>query len=182
MNGEFNAELSYFTELEPSLSPDITTAESNGSFGMDKAALRGHPIQVQIAQYLKISELESLVLDEWTANYTIQNSVMTLSDFKLTSGNLGFELSGTLNMVSDQINYNVTLLLPERFKRGISTVISGRAADALQLEDGRIAVPLRITGTTASPQVRPNTEIIERVIEDRIREGAGNVLRRLFGG
>lgn len=182
MNGEFNAELSYFTQLAPSLTPDITTAESNGTFGMDKANLRGHPIQVQIAQYLKISELESLVLDEWTANYTIQNSVMTLSDFKLTSGNLGFELNGTLHMVTDQIDYNVTVLLPERFKRGISTVISGRAADALQLEDGRMAIPLRITGTTASPQVRPNTEVIERVIEDRIRDGAGDILRRLFGG
>lgn len=182
MNGEFNAKLSYFTQLEPSLAPDITTAKSNGSFGMGKARLRGHPIQVQIAQYLKISELESLVLDEWTANYTIQNSVMTLKDFKLTSGNLGFELAGTLHMVTDQIDYNVTVFLPERFKRGIATVISGRAADALQLEDGRIAVPLRITGTTASPQVRPNTDVIERVIQDRIRDGAGDVLRRLFGG
>lgn len=182
MNGEFNAELNYFTQLAPSLAPDITTAESEGSFGMDKANLSGHPIQVQIAEYLKISELESLVMDEWTANYTIENSVMTLSDFKLTSGNLGFELNGTLNMVSDQIEYDVTLLLPERFKRGIATVISGSAADALQLEDGRMAVPLRITGTTASPQVRPNTDVIERVIEDRIRDGAGDVLRRLFGG
>ena len=182
MSGEFNATLSYFTELEPSLSPDITTAESNGSFGMDRARLRGHPIQVRIAEYLKISELESLVMDEWTANYTIQNSVMTLRDFKLTSGNLGFELAGTLHMVTDQIDYNVTVFLPERFKRGISTVISGRAADALQLEDGRIAVPLRVTGTTASPQVRPNTDVIERVIQDRIRDGAGDVLRRLFGG
>jgi hypothetical protein len=105
-----------------------------------------------------------------------------LRDFKLTSGNLGFELNGTLHMVTDQIDYNVTVFLPERFKRGIATVISGRAADALQLEDGRIAVPLRITGTTASPQVRPNTEVIERVIQDRIRDGAGDVLRRLFGG
>tara|TARA_R100001143_G_scaffold63588_2_gene72777 strand:- start:21343 stop:24414 length:3072 start_codon:yes stop_codon:yes gene_type:complete len=182
MNGEFNAELNYFTQLAPSLAPDITSAVSEGSFGMDKASLRGHPIQVKIAEYLKISELESLVMDEWTANYTIQNSVMTLRDFKLTSGNLGFELNGTLNMVTDQINYNVTLLLPERFKRGIATVLSGRAADALQLEDGRMAIPLRITGTTASPQVRPNTEVIERVIEDRIRDGAGDVLRRLFGG
>jgi len=182
INGEFNAELRYFTQLAPSLSPDITTAESEGSFGMNKTRLRGHPIQVQIAQYLKISELESLVMDEWTANYTIQNSVMTLRDFKLTSGNLGFELNGTLHMVTDQIDYNVTVFLPERFKRGISTVISGRAADALQLEDGRIAVPLRITGTTASPQVRPNTDVIERVIQDRIRDGAGDVLRRLFGG
>lgn len=182
MNGEFNAELSYFTQLAPTLSPDITTAESNGSFGMNSANLSKHPIQVQIAEYLKIAELESLVLDEWTANFTIQNSVMSLSDFKLTSGNLGFELNGTLNMVSDQINYNVTIFLPEQFKRGISTVISGRAADALQLEDGRLAIPLRITGTTASPQVRPNTEVIERVIEDRIRDGAGDILRRLFGG
>lgn len=180
MNGEFNAELSYFTQLASSLSPDITTAESDGSFGMDKANLSGHPIQVQIAEYLKLSELESLVLDEWTANYTIQNSVMTLSDFKLTSGNLGFELDGTLHMVSDQIEYGVTLFLPERYKRGISTVISASAADALQLEDGRMAIPLRITGTTASPQVRPNTEVIERVIEDRIRDGAGDILRRLF--
>jgi len=182
MNGVFNAELNYFTQLSPSLAPDITTAVSSGSFGMDKARLSRHPIQIRIAEYLKISELESLVMDEWLADYTIENSVMTLSNFKLTSGNLGFELNGTLNMVSDQIDYNVTLLLPQRFKQGIATVISGRAADALQLEDGRMAVPLRITGTTASPQVRPNTEVIERVIEDRIRDGASNVLRRLFGG
>jgi len=74
------------------------------------------------------------------------------------------------------------LLLPERFKRGIASVISNRAADALQLEDGRMAVPIRITGTSASPQIRPDTETIERIIRDYIRDGASNALRRLFGG
>lgn len=182
LTGEFSAELNYATNLTPSLDPDITTARSAGSFGMTKARLRGHPIQTQIAQFLKVSELESLTMDEWTANYTIQDTVMTIKNLKLTSGNLGMELNGTLHMVSDRIDYRATLLLPERFKRGIATVISGGAADALQLEDGRMAVPIRITGTTASPRVGPDTDVIERIIQDKIREGAGDVLRRLFGG
>jgi autotransporter translocation and assembly factor TamB len=182
LTGAFNGDLNYSANLTPSLDPDIATANSSGTFGMTRARLRGHPIQVQIAQFLNTTELESLALDEWNASYTINDAVMTLRDFKLTSGNLGIELEGTLNMVTDRIEYNATLLLPERFKRGISSIISSRAADALQLEDGRMAIPIRITGTTASPRVGPNTDIIERIIEDRIREGAGNLLRRLFDG
>ncbi len=182
LTGAFSGELNYSANLTPSLDPDITTAQSSGTFGMTRARLRGHPIQVQIAQFLNARELESLALDEWNASYTIREGVMTLRDFRLTSGNLGIELEGTLNMVTDRIDYNATLLLPERFKRGIASVISGRAADALQLEDGRMAIPIRITGTTASPRVGPNTDVIERIIQDRVREGAGDLLRRLFGG
>lgn len=182
LTGAFSGEMNYSVNLTPSLDPDITTASSSGNFGMTRARLRGHPIQIEIARFLNTPELESLVLDEWNARYTMDEAVMTLRDFRLTSGNLGIELSGTLNMVTDRIDYNATLLLPERFKRGISSVISSRAADALQLEDGRMAIPVRITGTTASPRVGPNTDVIERIIQDRVREGAGDLLRRLFGG
>ena len=182
LTGAFSGELDYSVNLTPSLDPDITTARSAGNFGMTRARLRGHPIQVEIARFLNASDLESLALDEWNATYTINDAVMTLKDFRLTSGNLGIELEGTLNMVTDRIEYNATLLLPERFKRGIASVISTSAADALQLEDGRMAIPIRITGTTATPRVGPNTDVIERIIQDRVREGAGDLLRRLFGG
>jgi hypothetical protein len=150
LSGEFSSEVRYATEMTPELDPDITTTNASGTFGMSRARLSGHPIQVQVARFLNASELERLTLDEWNANFSIQDTVMTLENFRLTSGNLGMELEGTLHMVSDRINYKATLLLPERFKRGIASVISNRAADALQLEDGRMAVPIRITGTTPS--------------------------------
>jgi hypothetical protein len=91
------------------------------------------------------------------------------------------ELNGELHMLSDEIDYKATLLLPERFRRGIATILSGRAADALQLEDGRFALPIRITGTTASPVVRPDRDTIDDILKDALEEGAKDVINRLFG-
>jgi len=180
INGTFSADVDYTAQLQPNLSPDITTANANGTFGMSKVRLANHPIQAKIAEFLKTPELSSLTLDRWNANFTMDESIMTLDNLNLTSGNLGLELNGNLNMVSDNINYQATLLLPERFKNGIASIISGRAADALQLEDGRMAVPIQITGTTASPKVGPDTSTIDTIVKEYIRDSAKNTLKNLL--
>jgi len=182
VTGEFSTDIDYSTDLDQTLAPDVTTTEADGSFGMTRARLRGHPIQERIADFLKVDELRSLALDEWTATYTISDAVLTFQDFRLTSENIGVELEGTQHMVTDEINYKATLLLPARFKSGIASVISNRAADALQREDGTMTVPIMITGTSANPQVRPDSELIQEIIRDALRDGAGNVLKKLFDG
>ncbi|NBC04546.1 MAG: hypothetical protein GVY20_12685 [Bacteroidetes bacterium] len=180
IDGTFSADVDYTAQLQPNLSPDITTADANGTFGMSKVRLANHPIQAKIAEFLKTPELSSLTLDRWNANFTMDESIMTLENLNLTSGNLGLELNGNLNMVSDNINYQATLLLPERFKNGIASIISGRAADALQLDDGRMAVPIQITGTTASPKVGPDTSTIDTIVKEYIRDSAKNTLKNLL--
>lgn len=182
VTGTFSADIEYSAQLQPNLSPDINTSDATGTFGMSKVKLTDYPIQQKIAEFLNTPELSTLTLDRWNANFAMDGEVMTLENLKLTSGNLGLELNGTLNMLTDAINYKATLLLPERFKKGIASVISGRAADALQLEDGRMAVPVQITGTTASPKVGPDTEKVDQIVRDYIREGASNVLKNLLDG
>ena len=180
VTGQFSADINYYSELDETISPDIETTDATGSFGMDRANLSGHPIQMTLSRFLRASELESVNLDEWTANFTIRDAVMTLEDLRLTSDNIGIELNGTQHMVTEEINFTATLFLPERFKGAIASVISNRAADALQQEDGTLAVPVRITGTSSNPQVRPDTSVIEEIVRDALRDGAGNVLRNLF--
>lgn len=182
VSGEFSTDITYFTELDETVTPDMTTTRADGSFGMTRARLRGHPIQERVADLFNISEFRNLALDEWTATFTIQDTVLTFEDFRLTSENIGLELEGTQHMVTDEINYRAIMLLPSRFKRGIASVISDRAADALQREDGTLAVPILITGTSANPQVRPDSSVIEDIIRDAVRDGGRDVLRRLFGG
>jgi len=182
ITGTFNSEISYQTQLTPAVEPDISTTVAEGTFGMSRASIEGHPIQKKLAEFLKTPELEKLTLDEWNASFSIQDTLMTLENFSITSGNLGLRLDGSLHMLNDQINYKATLLLPERFKTGIASIISSRAANAIQLEDGRLAVPVRITGTTANPQVRPDTDTIDNIIQDYLRDGAGRILNRLFDG
>lgn len=182
VTGAFSTEIDYSTELDETLTPDVETTEANGSFGMTRARLRGHPIQEKVADFLKVDELRNLALDEWTATYTISESVLSFEDFRLTSENIGLELEGTQHMLTDEINYTATLLLPERFKSGIASVISSRAADALQRDDGTMTVPILITGTSANPRVGPDSDLIQEIIRDAVREGAGDALKKLFGG
>lgn len=180
VTGGFNTDVEYFAELDEELNPDITTTVASGSFGMSRANLRGHPIQLKIAEFVRDPRLESVNLDEWEAGFAIRDTVLTLSNLTLTSDSIGFQMNGTQHLLTNRIDYVATLLLPESFKGAIASVISTQAANALQQEDGRMTVPIRITGTTASPQIRPDTRIIEEVIRERAREGAGNVLRRLL--
>lgn len=182
LTGAFSADVEYSTQLQPNLSPDVATTNAKGTFGMTKVRLSGHPIQKQVADFLNTPELATLTLDNWNADFTIDDAVMTLENFNITSGNLGLELNGTVNLMNDQINYTATLLLPERFKKGVASVISTRAADALQLDDGRLAVPIQITGTTASPKIGPDTSTIDKIVRESIQEGAKNVLKNLLDG
>lgn len=182
INGTFSADVDYAAQLQPNLSPDVSTTDAVGTFGMSKVRLAEHPIQEKIAEFLNTPELSSLTLDRWNADFTMDGATMNLKNLNLTSGNLGLELNGSLNMLTDQINYRATLLLPERFKNGIASVISNRAADALQLEDGRMAVPIQITGTTASPRVGPDTAKVDQIVRDYIKDGASNILKNLLDG
>jgi hypothetical protein len=178
ISGLFSSEFEYYTELDETAAPDITTTDASGTFGLAEGRIEGHPIQQRLAQFLRADELNRMNLDEFTSTFAIKDTVMTLEDFSLTSDNIGMELEGTQHLVSDAINYKATLFLPERFKRGIATVISNEAAEALQREDGTLAVPVLITGTSENPQVRPDTSVIQEILRDR----AGNALRRIFGG
>lgn len=182
ITGQFSTDISYFTELDETVTPDMGTSEADGTFGMTKARMQGHPIQERLAVFLNDDNFRNLALDEWTATYTLQDTVLSFEDFRLTSENRGVELEGTQHMITDRINYKATLLLPPRFKNTIAGIISERGANAMQREDGTMAVPIKITGTSENPRVGPDSDLIQEIIRDALREGAGNALKKLFDG
>jgi hypothetical protein len=180
VSGALNVSVDYYAELDDQVSPDITTTVADGSFGMTRSSLEGHPIQVKIAEFVRDPRLERVNLDEWEADFAIRDTVLTLSDLTLTSDSIGIQMNGTQHLMTNRIDYVATLLLPASFKRVIATVISAPAADALQQENGTMGIPIRITGTTQTPVIRPDTRVIEEIIRERATEGGRDILRRLF--
>lgn len=180
LNGALSAEIQYNTTLNELMEPVLPTTKAEGRFGMTRARLAHHPVQEQIASLLKIDELSTLALDSWEANFTMANETMTFRDFKITSENIGFELGGTYHLTAENINFDATVLLPERFKKGIASILPNRAADALQRDDGTIAVPLKITGTMSKPQVRQDNDLIKQIVQDYLKDQGGKLLDRLF--
>ena len=99
----------------------------------------------------------------------------------LTSSDVGVELNGTQHLQTDKIDFQVSLLLPGRFKNTIASVITSQAANALTRENGTVMVPLRITGLYSNPSVKPDQAVIEPIIKQHLKDKAGNAIRNLFG-
>ncbi|MDZ7806707.1 MAG: AsmA-like C-terminal region-containing protein [Gracilimonas sp.] len=182
IEGMLSAEVNYASDLNPALSPVLSTTDAEGSFGMTKARLANHPIQMKVANFLKVKELETLALDEWRSDFTIKNEVLTFKELNLTSDKIGLEMNGTHHLGNDKIDYEAVIALPGTFKKGLSTVIGEQAVNALTQENGTISVPLLITGNYSNPTVRPNEAVIKKIVEDYLKEKGGNILKKLFDG
>lgn len=182
ISGAFDATVDYSTDLNVYLEPIIKTSRMDGNFGMTASRLKGHPLQNQLASLLKADELRNMKLDEWESTYTLRNSVLTIRDLRLTSGDLGLELNGTQHMITGRIDYQTKIFLPGKYQSAIASVITKQATDALKQENGTIMVPLRITGTQENPQIRPDKEVIEPIVKDYLKGKAGDLLKGIFDG
>lgn len=181
VTGSFSANIDYYSELDVYLEPDITTTKMDGTFSMTKSRLKGHPLQERLATLLKADELRNVALDESTTRFSVSNSIMTIENLGLTSGNIGAEMSGTRHLINDKIDYQLKVFLPARFRDRIASVISSQAVDALTQDNGTIMLPLRVTGTQSDPQVRPDQEVIQPILKDVLKNKAGDAIRKLFG-
>ena len=180
-SGAFSSDIEYYSELNRFLDPVIGTTEMDGNFGMTKSRLKNHPLQLRIASLLKAQELESVSLDEWKSTFTVSDTLLTLKNLRLTSSDVGMELNGTQQLVSQRIDYQMKLLMPPRFKKAIASVITAQATEALTQENGTIMLPLRVTGTLNDPNVKPDEEVIKPIIQKYLKDKAGNALKKLFG-
>lgn len=181
VSGAFSADVDYFTEMNVYLDPLIETSTMDGNFGMTKARLQGHPLQQKVADLLSTKEFRNIALDKWESTYSLKNSILTINNLRLTSGDIGMELNGTQHLVKGDIDYSMKLFLPGRFKKGIASVITKQAADALTQENGTIMLPLRVAGTHENPQVQPDKEVISPILKKYLKGKAGSLIKNLFG-
>jgi hypothetical protein len=181
ITGTFSTKVDYTTQISTELDPLIPTTVLDGTFGMNKAQINNHPLQQKLASFVKINELRDVALDNWQSAISVDGSVLTINKLSLTSDDIGMELNGTQNLVDDTMDFQVSLLLPGRFKSTIASVITSQAADALSRENGTVMIPVRITGTYDNPQVKADQTVIQPIVKQYLKNKAGNTLKNLFG-
>lgn len=182
ISGTFSSRVEYTTQISESLDPLMPTTVINGTFGMSKAQINDHPIQQRLASFTKINVLRDVALDRWQSTISVNDQVMTIKDLSLTSDDIGLELNGTQHLVTDKIDFSISLLLPSRFKNAIASVITSQAADALTRDNGTIMVPLRATGTYSKPFIQPDQNVIKPLIQQTLQDKAKNTLKNLLRG
>ncbi len=128
-----------------------------GSVGLNlqNGAVEGFDIWYAIGQAQSLiknhalsgaSNTKHTVFDTFKANAELVNGIATNNDLTVASQLLRITGSGIVNLVSQELNYNVNA--------AVLKAPPGADADIAALEKG--SIPIRISGTLTDPKIRPD--------------------------
>lgn len=182
VSGGLTAKATFVTAMDAMFVQDAKTIQGNGTFGMDRARVKGHPTQVKIADLIGIAELKDVSLDAWTASFDIKDGLMTLRDMNLTSKDIGLNLNGTHNLVTDRIAYKVHIVLPASYGTRVERLLTKDGVEALKNANGAIVIPMSVSGTSSEPSVGLDQDFIKAAIREYLKKKGTDAAGRILQG
>lgn len=176
ISGGFSAEADYKAGMDAMFEQDTKSIVANGTFGIARARLQGHPTQVAIAELLNSTELRDLSMDTWNATYEIKDGILTLRDMNLTSRDIGIVMNGSQDLIKDELNYTIQLRLPPRYSDRLASLITQEAVNALKSEDGIVVLPLALVGSSENPRVTVDRDAVQSIVTEYLKQQGADAI------
>jgi AsmA protein len=165
------------------LAGDALLKSLNGHIAanVDNGAVEGVDLWFEINRAVALVQKQSLPagnssgrtkFDAFKASADIVNGVATTKDLNIASQNLRVAGQGTTNLVTNAIDYRVKATI---LKEAPTAAGAGTAGQTLA------DIPLTITGTTTSPNVRPDLEALAKArIQQELDQHKGEIQQKLM--
>ena len=165
------------------LAGDALLKSLNGHIAanVDNGAVEGVDLWYEINRAVALVQKQSLPagnssgrtkFDAFKASADIVNGVATTKDLNIASQNLRVAGQGTTNLVTNAIDYQVKATILKEAPTAVGTGTAGKT-----LAD----IPLTITGTTTSPNVRPDLEALAKArIQQELDQHKGEIQQKLM--
>jgi AsmA protein len=156
----------------------MKTLNGHIAANVDNGAVEGVDLWFEINRAMALAQKQSLPtgsssgrtkFDAFKASADIVNGVATTKDLNIASQNLRVSGQGTTNLVTDAIDYQVKATILKE-----APTAAGAAGKTLA------DIPLNITGTTTSPNVRPDLEALAKArVQQAIDQHKGEIQQKL---
>jgi AsmA protein len=156
----------------------MKTLNGHIAANVDNGAVEGVDLWFEINRAMALAQKQSLPagsssgrtkFDVFKASADIVNGVATTKDLNIASQNLRVSGQGTTNLVTDAIDYQVKATILKE-----APTAAGAAGKTLA------DIPLNITGTTTSPNVRPDLEALAKArVQQEIDQHKGEIQQKL---
>ncbi|HTQ36003.1 MAG TPA: AsmA family protein [Steroidobacteraceae bacterium] len=171
----------------------IRTLTGSAGLNLQNGAVEGFDVWYAIGQAQSLIKNRTLSgapdskrtsFDTFKANAALVNGVATCNDLTIASQLLRITGAGIVNLVSQELDYNVTA--------AVLKSPPGADADIAALQAA--AIPVKITGTLTDPKIRPDLGGLAKAqvkklvdehkdeVKDKAKQKAQSVLKGLLGG
>lgn len=166
----------------------LGTLAGGGSFELDSGTLPQTPLLTAIDALVGGAGLVGREYLGDRAEFAFEGGALVIRDpLQLVAGSLALELDGRAVPGGD-LDLAVVLSLP---REGVEVKeLPRELLDVLTDRDGRLRLPLRVTGTLEAPRVVPDQRVlgelmrqeVEERLQRKIEEEVGGLLQKLLGG
>jgi vacuolar-type H+-ATPase subunit H len=177
--GMFTATLENFkADLDPHMSPILTSLSGNGVFKTNSVAFAGFPPFMKLGEALKIEQLKNLTLDNVTADYEFKEGRIALRNpVKVKIGkSINADITGSTGF-DQTIDYNWKMAVPtELFGSQANSVMAGLLGQANTAAGTNLSVPKIINvnvgfgGTIMKPTIKTNMKSDGKSAVENVKE------------
>lgn len=142
----------------------------NGNVRILDGKLIGYPIMQKISEYTGIAELKEVVFRDWTNNFTISEGKFYFKNLKVSAFNTDLISEGSKSFSGDiQMSINLKLSQELSDKLRIDGAI-GNVVRFLKDKEGRVNLPLILSGHYKSPRISLNLKEEKKQIEEQVKQ------------
>ena len=161
---------------------DVADVLGNGRLTFNGGTLPDHPALVQVEKILGNAALVGVGYDSFPLDFDIRNQRVNLAECELRAGPISLTLSGWVDF-DGPLEMKLSVLTP---REGLTIAeLPKEVLDALAEEDGRVNLPMLMTGTSEATAVALDKTFLEqqgkRYVKKAVEKEIGKALGSLFG-
>jgi len=177
--GKFSTNVKLKGQLNPQLQLKSTTIDGSGMFSTENLHIDNSPVFDQLKGILKADKLQKVAIDDFKANFTIENGNLLLRPFTTKVAGQETKVSGSLNaqnLLDMRLDFNIQR---DAFGTDIQNILS-----AIPGNKNITMVPagVIIKGPVGKPEVKMDLSDTRKTITDATKEGLQKSLNKLGEG
>ncbi|HUL44015.1 MAG TPA: AsmA family protein [Bacteroidota bacterium] len=168
--GSFSTTTTMKGDLNDTLGLNTQTLLGNGTVNIANGKLSGYPLTQKLADFTSLADLREINFKNWANAFSISNGRLNVKDLKISTGTTDFLVGGSEGL-DGSMDYNLTVKLPASVSDKIN--IGGVGAQVLQFfkdKDGRINLPLNVSGQAMSPVVRLDASAEQNAMKNALQQ------------
>lgn len=189
--GKFSTTTSIKGDLNDTLGLNTQTLFGNGNVNITNGKLSGCPLTQKLADVTNQANLREVNFKDWANAFSISNGRLAVKDLKISTGSTDFLVDGSQGL-DGSLDYHVMVKFPASASDQINVgSLGNQLLQFLKDKDGRINLPLTVSGTSTSPAIGLDSKVQEDIakkalqqktnsLQDDLKKKAQDALKNLF--
>lgn len=148
--------------------------KGQGHLELSSGRIKKSDLLTTLGQVMRIEELMAPELKEAFADFRIADEKVYIDRLTMKSINFSLEATGVVRF-NTKLDLKVLLTINEKISRHLPNFVLANLQPGPQPNE--LVIPFDIKGTTS----KPNTNIVERLLGQKIEEEVGGLFQSLFG-